>query len=498
MVCAPAPSFAQATLPPNFEDHRIVGGLSTPTGMAALPDGRVLVTEQLTARIRLIVNGALSSVDPVVTVPGVRNDDFFRGLLGIAVDPRWPSSPYVYVHFAATNGKLMISRFTAAGDLAFSGNGALTIDPATRYDLFTDLYDAAHNGGALRFGPDQMLYASVGDSIHSSCAAQNLATLRGVVLRLEIRNLPAGAGGPPARSLITPPDNPFVTNPNLNARLVWVRGLRNPFRFQIDRTNGVLFISDVGEGAWEEIDRAQGGGHNFGWPLFEGPSPFRSCPGVSGTGLTSPIHAYSDGMSVIGAGATIAPPVRRRDSRACTKGASSSATTTMERCDASSGAVRAGRSRQRWRTAELHRLGIGHGRVSDYLMAPDGSLWYCRQSVDFAANTGMIRRIVYSGVLATDDPPMGVGLLRAYPSPSSAGLDLTNGLPARAIADLMVFDLAGREVRCLESRGEREAGMHRVHWDGRASDGRRRAPGVYLVRLRWNDTASTRRIVIAR
>lgn len=491
-------AWAQATLPLNFEDHLIVGGLSTPTGMAALPDGRVLVTEQLTARIRLIVNGALAAVDPVVTVPGVRNDDFFRGLLGIAVDPRWPASPYVYVHYAAANGKVMISRFTVAGDLAFTGSGALTISPATRYDLFNDLYDAAHNGGTLRFGPDHMLYASVGDSIHSSCSAQNLATLRGVILRLEVRNLPSGPGGPPARSLITPPDNPFAGNSNLNARLVWARGLRNPFRFQIDPAGGALYITDVGESAWEEIDRADAGGLDFGWPLFEGPAAFMSCPGVSGTGLTLPIHAYADGHSGISAGVYHRPA-------SLTQGFPREYEGDYFFSDYYNGALRRLKgSGATWARApavpgqpDSIDWATGLDEVSDYMMATDGSLWYCRQGVDFTDSTGEIRRIAYAGVLAVEDGSRGgIGLLPPHPSPTTSGVDFGYSLPARATPELIVFDLAGREILRLEAGTEREAGMHRLHWDLRDSDGRRVPPGVYLARLQWDRGTSTRRLVI--
>ncbi len=172
LIGAATPAYPQATLPSNFQDSPVVGGLSSPTGISFLPDGRCLVVEQLTGRIRLIVNGALSPTDPVCVVPNVRDDDFYRGLLGIAVDPRWPDPPYLYVHYAANPGRLLISRFTVAGDLDFTGNGALTIDPATRYELI-NIPDAAHNGGSLRFGSDQMLYASVGDSFTSPETARS-------------------------------------------------------------------------------------------------------------------------------------------------------------------------------------------------------------------------------------------------------------------------------------------------------------------------------------
>src|SRR5215470_18990728 len=319
---------AQATLPTDFADALVVGGFATPTGFAFLPDGRALVTEQLTGKIRLIVNGALSSTDPVGTVPNVRTDNFFRGVLGIAVDPRWPASPYVYVHVCSNANHVLFSRFTVAGDLAFTGNGALTIDPATRYELTNDVFDAAHNGGSLRFGPDQMLYASVGDSFFTPCAAQRLASLRGVVLRMDVRALPAGGG-------------------------------------------------------------------DYGWPLFEGPMPYTTCDGATGPDL-APIHVYGDGHSAISAG------VYHR-STGPYSGFPPSYDGDYFFSDYYNGALRRLEgSGSSWAIAasvpgqpNATDWATGMDEVSDYALARDGSLWYCRQGVNFAANTGQIRRIAY-------------------------------------------------------------------------------------------------------
>jgi glucose/arabinose dehydrogenase len=256
LLAVAAPAAAQFTLPPRFVDEQLIGGLSYPVGMAYLPDGRLLIIEQVSAKVRLLVNGALGATDPVVTVADVNTNDTERGLLGITVDPGWPTRPYIYVQYnRASTVKICISRYTASGDLAFTGNGALTINPASRYDILTDLPDAApnHNGGTLRFGPDGMLYSSLGDDA-TGCPAQDVTVLVGKILRLDVSGLPAGGGGPPAKGLITPTNNPFVTNPNLNARLVWLSGLRNPFRFAIDRLSGNMLIGDVGENAWEEVD----------------------------------------------------------------------------------------------------------------------------------------------------------------------------------------------------------------------------------------------------
>src|SRR5204862_7040858 len=136
-----------------------------------------------------------------------------------------------------------ISRYRVTGDLAFTGNGGLTVDPASRYDLVNDIPDRAsnHNGGTVRFGTDGMLYVSIGDD--GSCASQDLTSLAGKILRLDVSRLPAGAGGPALRSLVTPSGNPVVSNPDSNAHLVWSDGLRNPFRFHVDRATGGLIVA---------------------------------------------------------------------------------------------------------------------------------------------------------------------------------------------------------------------------------------------------------------
>src|SRR6185503_9476370 len=130
-----------------------------------------------TARVRLVVQGGLAASDPVLTVPSVDASYGEEGLLGIAIDPGWPARPYLYLQYTVAGEPIhRIARFTVAGDLAFAGNGALTIDPATRYDVLTVPRAAEfHNGGTLRFGPDGKLYSSIGD--YTVCGAQTLADL---------------------------------------------------------------------------------------------------------------------------------------------------------------------------------------------------------------------------------------------------------------------------------------------------------------------------------
>src|SRR5262245_61440930 len=207
-----------ATFPANFSDQLVASGLNAPTAFAFLPDGRALVTEQFTGAIRMVVGGVTTGA--LVTVPSLNGTGPERGLLSIAVDPGWPARPYLYVHHTQVFGTMRLIRFTAKGTLTGSGSTDLTLD--SLYQVLTGLPDAApnHNGGGLRFGPDGKLYFSVGDDA-GSCLAQDRTSFCGALYRLDVSNLPGGAGGPPPRSDITPADNPFVGSINSVEKLVY-------------------------------------------------------------------------------------------------------------------------------------------------------------------------------------------------------------------------------------------------------------------------------------
>ena len=505
------PRALSATVPTDFADEQAVtvgsgAALDQPVGMAFLPDGRLLVVEQKSARIRLFVDDTLSATDPVATLPGVRTSGAEQGLLGIAVDPGWPGRPYLYVHCDDASGAwIRISRYLAAGDLAFATDGHLTVDPATRYDLLNRLPDNAsnHNGGTVRFGIDGMLYVSLGEDANR-CAAQDSSFLGGKILRLDVSRLPAGAGGPPPFASLIPPGNPWGAAPDSGARLVWVQGLRNPFRFSVDPVDGVLYVGDVGESNWEEIDRIASGGGNYGWPRREGPltlSP--SCANPLVTGL-APIYAFDrtgSSASIIGgcvyrhrAGVDSGLPVSYEGNYFF----SEYYTGFLRRLTGSGGSwspaapVAGQPSATDW--------GQGFDQVSDWAVGPDGALWYCRQSTGFAASTGEIRRIRATGNTSVPPPsgPTGVEFAPPRPTPAvgHATLHYTLGRPARV--SLAVFDAAGRRVRLLEPSQQQAADRYDVMWDGRDDDGRAVSPGLYLARLEVADRDYQQRVPFLR
>lgn len=247
-------------VPASFSDVLVAGGLASPTLMAIAPDGRIFVSEQ-GGNVRIIKNGALLST-PFVTL-GV-NSAGERGALGIAFDPAFASNQYVYVYYTSSNGPHnRVSRFTAGGDVASGGETILLDLPA--------LSSATnHNGGALQFGIDGKLYVGVGDNANGE-NAQSMGTTLGKMLRIN----PDGA---------IPSDNPFSGSASGINRAIWALGLRNPFTFAVQPGTGRMFINDVGQNTFEEIDEGLKGA-NYGWPTTEG---YTTNPAFK-----SPFYAYN-------------------------------------------------------------------------------------------------------------------------------------------------------------------------------------------------------------
>lgn len=409
--------------PTGFSDVSVIGGLDYPTSLAFLPDGRLFFVEQASAQLRLLVQGSLAATDPVITVPNVTSPSGTeQGLLGVAVDPQFPARPFVYVVYdRADSSFLRISRFTLGGDLLNSGNGALTIDPGTRYDLLSNVPDNAsnHNGGTLRFQSDGTLLASFGEDA-DECAAQDLTQLKGKILRLAVDALPPGPGRA-FRSQLVPQSphapNPFAADPDTNAQLVFLYGLRNPFRFHADPPTvaapaGQLLIADVGQSRFEELD-VMVEGDNGGWPLFEGNASWHVCSGVSGITWRAPIYVFDRTGGP--AAAVISGGIYHRNGVSTAFPAAYEGDAFVS--DYYRGYLRRlKRSGATWSLApetgqaNANDWGAGYEQVADWMTGPDGALWYCRQADgSFANGTGSIHRIAY--VLLPDTVAPTVQLL---------------------------------------------------------------------------------------
>jgi len=244
-----AGSAAAATVPPGFTDTLVAQGMSNPTAMALAPDGRIFVLQQ-GGSVRVIKNGQLLST-PFLTLTVDSQGE--RGLLGIAFDPAFATNHFIYLYYTVPTAPEhnRVSRFTANGDVAVPNSEHVLLD-------LDNLSSATnHNGGGLHFGPDGKLYLGVGENANGS-NAQTLTNLLGKVLRFNSDGT-------------IPTDNPFYATASGKNRAIWALGLRNPFTFGFQPGTGRLFINDVGQSTWEEIDEGAAG-TNYGWPNTEGPT----------------------------------------------------------------------------------------------------------------------------------------------------------------------------------------------------------------------------------
>jgi glucose/arabinose dehydrogenase len=237
--------------------------LNSATAMVQAPDGRLFIAEQGGA-VRVFKSGLLLA-QPFVQLSVDASGE--RGLIGITLDPNFPTTPYVYVHYTTPAGGAhnRISRFSTQGDVANTAVGEQILVDLPPLSNATN-----HNGGALHFGGDGKLYVGVGENAAAE-RAQDLTSPFGKLLRFN------ADGSIPA-------DNPFFTTQTGLARAIWAYGLRNPFTFAVQPGTGRIHINDVGANTWEEINVAAAGA-NFGWPGSEGPDNLR------GTVVT-PLFAY--------------------------------------------------------------------------------------------------------------------------------------------------------------------------------------------------------------
>ena len=248
---------------PNFVNDKLIVGLSEPTNMVFTPDGRMLIIER-GGNIWVVQPGA-SSVDPtpVLQLPNVWTADE-RGLLGIVLDADFANNGYFYVYYTNTaTSKNQVSRFTLVGNQASLSSQVMI----WQNDSVADIW---HQGGDLHFGPDGKLYVAVGDHLLPQ-TAQDLNSYNGKILRMNTD------GSAPA-------DNPFYDGAGPNKDAIWARGFRNPFRFSFDSVTGRMYVGDVGQDTWEEVDVVQKGA-NYGWPICEG-----NC---SEPGMTNPTYTYN-------------------------------------------------------------------------------------------------------------------------------------------------------------------------------------------------------------
>ena len=293
-VAASAP-VATAFTPSNvaLSLQLVKSGFSRPVLVTNAGDGsgRLFVVEQ-GGLVRIISGGSILTT-PFIDLRGAVTTGSEQGLLGLAFHPSYPALPYIYVNFTDLRGNTVINRYTVSAN-----PNVINRASGVRIMTIGQPY-SNHNGGNLAFGPDGYLYIGMGDGGSGGDPenrAQNINTLLGKLLRIDINH---GSG---TKHYRPPATNPYVGRTGLDE--IWSIGLRNPWRWSFDRLTGQLWIGDVGQARYEEVDRSSprngypaGRGVNFGWSVMEGRACFKPMTGCNTTGKQLPQVAYAHAVS---------------------------------------------------------------------------------------------------------------------------------------------------------------------------------------------------------
>ena len=281
-ACSESDAFSQPQ-PPGTGDivlalDTVASGLSSPLYLTApAGDARQFIVEQR-GRVLVLENGSVHST-PFLDISAKITSGGERGLLSIAFHPRYATNGFFYVNFTDLNGDTRVERYRVSGNrnTADPGSAKLIITIAQPY--------ANHNGGLVMFGPDGMLYTGMGDGGSGGDPqghGQNRQSLLGKILRLDV-----DAGDPYA----IPPGNPYAGGGGRPE--IWASGMRNPWRFSFDRVGGFLYIADVGQNQWEEINAVptSSPGLNYGWNITEGNHCYASAS-CAMSGFVVPVLEY--------------------------------------------------------------------------------------------------------------------------------------------------------------------------------------------------------------
>jgi len=266
----------------------IATGLAQPLYVTQPPTdtSRLFILEK-PGRIRVIRNDTLLAT-PFLDITSLVATGGEQGLLGIAFHPNYANNGQFFIDYTDLAGDIQVVRYTVSTDPDIASPGSAQTILSVSHPTYTN-----HNGGLVRFGLDGYLYIGVGDGGGEgdpSGNAQSTTVLLGKLLRIDVDGVsPYGI----------PADNPFVSLAPARPE-IWAYGLRNPWRFSFDRATGALYIADVGQDLWEEVDvqpGASGGGQNYGWNVLEGNHCFNPLTDCNTVGLVPPVLEYSHGVN---------------------------------------------------------------------------------------------------------------------------------------------------------------------------------------------------------
>jgi len=270
----------------------IVSGFSRPTYLNNAGDLRLFIVEQA-GRIWIVDEGEINPRPFLDIVEKVTSGALEQGLLSIAFHPDYQQNRIFFIYYTDLNGDTAVARYETS-----DGDPDLADLESEAVILTVDQPFLNHNGGQLQFGPGGYLYIGLGDGGSGGDPqnnGQNASTLLGSLLRISVEGV---------QTYVIPDDNPFAGVVGARPE-IWAIGLRNPWRFSFDRATGDLFLADVGQNIWEEINYQPAGtpgGQNYGWHVLEGNNCYLQA-GCDASGMTPPITEYSHqegGCSVTG------------------------------------------------------------------------------------------------------------------------------------------------------------------------------------------------------
>jgi glucose/arabinose dehydrogenase len=392
------------------------------------------------------------------------------GLLGLAFHNNYESNGYLYVLYtAASPRRTIVARFTASGgnpDLA-DPNSELRILELPKTNLF-------HNGGCLAFGADGYLYISLGDDGQTQLS-QNLSSLAGKLLRIDVDNPGAGI------EYGIPQDNPFAGNQSGYREEIFAFGFRNPWRFSLDADDGTIWLGDVGQGDWEEVDVVRKG-RNYGWPRMEGNMCYSpSTCDTNGLNIDLPVFEYSHA----GGAAVTGGYVYRGPSLPSLFG-------KYIYADYIRGTIWA----LSYNGVDPPVNATVHGNPSPGAIGSFGT--DVAGELYFASFDGNIYRFFETATaVGTPPPPVGaLGLVHPNPFQTTASIEYTVAASSRTA--LEVFDIRGRRVAALFDRTT-GAGSYTAFWNGSDDNGIPLPSGVYVCRLTVDGAhAAARRVLLLR
>lgn len=476
--------FLQASVQAQFQVEKAFPNLTftRPVDLQAdpLPKNRLFVVEQA-GIIRVFQNSSLTdSLTAFLDIRDRVNDSGNeQGLLGLAFHPDYANNGYFYVNYTASQpNRTVISRFRVSNtnpNLAVVDSEYVILEYSQPY--------SNHNGGQLAFGPeDGYLYIAAGDGGSygdPDCNAQNLQTLLGAILRIDVDRPASG------NRYGIPPDNPFAGNSLGYREEIFAYGLRNPWRFSFDPVTHLFWAGDVGQDLWEEIDIIVSGG-NYGWSMFEGThcynSPWPCTPPCDSSGIKMPLWEYSHslGNAVTGGYVYRGAGVPELIGKYIYADFGSGRIWSLEY----SGTPPAANTLLLDSNLGISSFGIDRNREL-YICAFDGFIYKFSPTV--TVNT-------------SDNPssPQKFELYQNYPNPFNSGTVIPFYLSRPDQVQVLIFDVRGREVTILESSSF-SAGLNSIKWQGFSSSGRPVASGIYFYKLKAGEQYSrTRQLLLLR